>query len=146
MKTSQNGINFIKRHEGLRLKAYQDSAGVWTIGYGSTGGVREGDTINEAQAETLLKVDLQTAEKEVNRHRLPLNQNQFDALVSFTFNVGAGAFRNSTLLRRIKENVNHPDIPNQFKRWVNAGGKRLDGLVKRRRQEADIYTKGFYEK
>ena len=139
MKTSQKGIDFIKRHEGLRLKAYQDSAGVWTIGYGSTGGVREGDVINEMQAETLLRVDLHTAEKEVNRHRLPLNQNQFDALVSFTFNVGAGAFRNSTLLKRIKENVNHPDIPNQFRRWVYAGGKKLNGLVKRREEESKLY-------
>lgn len=139
MKTSQNGMNFIKRHEGLRLKAYQDSAGVWTIGYGSTGGVREGDTINEAQAEALLKVDLRTAEKEVNRHKLPLNQNQFDALVSFTFNVGAGAFRSSTLLKRIKENANHPDIPNQLKRWVYAGGKVLTGLVRRREEESKLY-------
>ena len=146
MKTSQNGINFIKRHEGLRLNAYLDAVGIWTIGYGSTGGVREGDMINEAQAETLLRVDLQTAEKEVNRHRLPLSQNQFDALVSFTFNVGAGAFRNSTLLKRIKENVNHPDIPNQFNRWIYGGGKVLNGLVKRRKQEAEIYTRGFYEK
>ncbi|NMA65369.1 MAG: lysozyme [Clostridiaceae bacterium] len=139
MKTSQNGINFIKRHEGLRLKAYQDVAGVWTIGYGSTGGVREGDTINEVQAETLLSEDLRTAEREVNRHKLNINQNQFDALVSFAFNIGTGAFRNSTLLKRIKIDVNHPDIPNQFNRWIYGGGKVLPGLVRRRNEEAKLY-------
>ena len=139
MKTSQNGVNFIKRHEGLRLKAYQDVAGVWTIGYGSTGGVREGDTINEAQAKTLLSEDLQTAEREVNRHKLNINQNQFDALVSFTFNIGTGAFRRSTLLKRVKANPNDPDIANQFKRWVYGGGKVIPGLVRRRNEEAKLY-------
>lgn len=139
MKTSKNGIEFIKRHEELRLKAYQDSAGVWTIGYGSTGGVRPGDVITEAQAEVKLREDVRTAENEVNRHKLNINQNQFDALVSFTFNVGSGNFRNSTLLKRIKENPDHPDIQNQFGRWIYAGGKRLDGLVKRRAEEAKLY-------
>lgn len=139
MKTSQNGIEFVKRHEGLRLKAYLDSAGVWTIGYGSTGGVRPVDVITEAQAEAKLREDIRTAEREVNRHKLGINQNQFDALVSFTFNVGSGNFRSSTLLKRIKENQNHPDIKNQFNRWVYGGGKRLDGLVKRRAEEAKLY-------
>ena len=121
------------------MKAYQDVAGVWTIGYGSTGGVREGDTINEVQAETLLSEDLRTAEREVNRHKLNINQNQFDALVSFAFNIGTGAFRNSTLLKRIKIDVNHPDIPNQFNRWIYGGGKVLPGLVRRRNEEAKLY-------
>ena len=142
MTTSKNGIEFIKRHEGLRLKAYQDAAGVWTIGYGSTGGVRPGDVINEAQAEALLREDIRTAEREVNRHKLNINQNQFDALVSFTFNVGSGNFRSSTLLKRIKENPNHPDIKKQFGRWIYAGGKRLPGLVKRRAEEAKLYFNG----
>ena len=139
MKTSQNGIDFIKRHEGLRLKAYQDASGVWTIGYGSTGGVSPGDVITGAQAEALLREDIRIAEREVNRHKLNINQNQFDALVSFTFNVGSGNFRSSTLLKRIKENPDHPDIKNQFGRWIYAGGKRLDGLVKRRAEEAKLY-------
>ena len=101
--------------------------------------------ITEAEAERLLVNDLKIAEREVNSHRLPLNQHQFDSLVSFTFNVGIGAFRNSTLLKRIKTDVNHPDIPNQFNRWIYGGGKVLSGLVKRRKQEANLYTKGIYE-
>jgi len=141
MKTSDKGIEFIKRHEGLRLKAYQCPAGVWTIGYGSTGGVRPGDVITEAQAEVKLREDLRTAENEVNRHKLNINQNQFDSLVSFTFNVGSGNFRSSTLLKRIKENPNHPDIKNQFNRWIYAGGKVLHGLIKRRAEEAKLYFK-----
>ncbi len=144
MKTSDNGIEFIKRHEGLRLEAYQDSVGVWTIGYGSTGGVRPGDVINEAQAETLLRIDLQTAEREVNRHLLPLKQHQFDSLASLVFNIGIGAFRKSTLLKRLKMDVNHPDIVNQFNRWVYGGGKILPGLVRRRREEANLYINGIY--
>lgn len=139
MKTSDKGIELIKRHEELRLKAYQCPAGVWTIGYGSTGGVRPGDVITEAQAEALLREDIRTVEREVGRHKLNINQNQFDALVSFTFNVGSGNFRSSTLLKRIKENPDHPDIPNQFRRWVNAGGKKLGGLVKRREEESKLY-------
>lgn len=144
MKTSDKGIELIKRHEELRLKAYKCPAGVWTIGYGSTGGVRPGDVITEAQAEVKLREDLRTAEREVGRHKLNINQNQFDALVSFTFNVGSGNFRSSTLLKRIKENPNHPDIENQFGRWIYAGGKRLPGLVKRRKEEANLYTNGIY--
>ena len=144
MKTSDKGIELIKRHEELRLKAYQCPAGVWTIGYGSTGGVRPGDVITEAQAEVKLREDLRTAENEVNRHKLNINQNQFDALVSFTFNVGSGNFRSSTLLKRIKENPNHPDIENQFGRWIYAKGRVLPGLVKRRKEEANLYTNGIY--
>lgn len=144
MKTSKAGIELIKRHEGLRLEAYQDSAGVWTIGYGSTGGVRPGDVITEAQAEKLLKQDLKTAEDEINRHLLPLKQHQFDSLASFVFNVGIGSFRRSTLLKRLKIDVNHHDIPNQFNRWVYGGGKILPGLVRRRREEANLYITGDY--
>ena len=145
MKTSQKGIDFIKRHEALRLNAYLDAVGVWTIGYGHTKTAKKGMTITEAEAEKLLVDDLKTAENEINSHNLPLKQHQFDALVSFVFNVGTGAFRTSTLLKRLKADVNHPDIPNQLNRWIYGGGKVLSGLVKRRRQEADIYTKGHYE-
>jgi lysozyme len=145
MKTSQKGIDFIKRHEALRLNAYLDAVGVWTIGYGHTKTAKKGMTITEAEAEKLLVDDLKTAENEINSHNLPLKQHQFDALASFVFNVGTGAFRTSTLLKRLKADVNHPDIINQFNRWMYGGGKVLSGLVKRRRQEADIYTKGHYE-
>lgn len=144
MTTSQNGIEFIKRHEELRLKAYRCPAGVWTIGYGSTGGIRPGDVITEAQAEKLLKQDLKTAEDEINKYLLPLKQHQFDAVASFVFNVGIGSFRRSTLLKRLKMDVNHPDIVNQFNRWVYGGGKMLPGLVRRRKEEANLYINGDY--
>ena len=147
MNTSKQGVDFIKRHEALRLNAYLDAVGVWTIGYGHTRTARNGMTITEKIAEQLLIMDLLVAENEVNKQteKLYLKQHQFDALVSFTFNVGIGAFRNSTLLKRIKIDVNHPDIPKQLNRWIYGGGKVLSGLVKRRKQEADIYTKGHYE-
>jgi lysozyme len=146
MKTSDKGIEFIKRHEGLRLKAYQCPAGVWTIGYGHTSTAKQGMIITEAEAERLLKLDLKTAEDEINKHSLPLKQYQFDALTSFVFNVGIGSFRRSTLLKRLKMDVNHPDIINQFNRWVYGGGKILKGLVKRRREEANLYITGDYER
>ena len=145
MKASKQGIDFIKKHEALRLNAYLDAVGVWTIGYGHTSTAKQDMIITASEAEKLLKYDLKTAEDEINRHILPLKQHQFDSLVSFVFNVGIGAFRTSTLLKRIKIDVNHPDIPNQLNRWIYGGGKVLSGLVKRRRQEADIYTKGYYE-
>lgn len=144
MKTSQQGIDFIKRHEALRLNAYRDAVGVWTIGYGHTSTAKQGMVITEAEAEKLLKQDLKTAEDEINRHCLPLKQHQFDSLVSFVFNVGIGSFRRSTLLKRLKMDVNHPDIANQLNRWVYGGGKILKGLVKRRKEEANLYTTGSY--
>ncbi len=144
MKTSKKGIDFIKKHEALRLNAYLDAVGIWTIGYGHTRTARNGMTITEKIAERLLVMDLLVAENEVNRQteKLYLKQHQFDALVSFTFNVGVGAFRSSTLLKRIKISPNHPDITNQFNRWIYGGGKILNGLVKRRKEEANLYMNG----
>jgi len=139
MKTSDKGIEFIKRHEALRLNAYLDSAGVPTIGYGHTLGVRMSDTITKSQAEQLLRGDLITAESEINKHNLNINQNQFDSLVSFVFNLGVGNFARSTLLRKIKSNPNDPAIRKEFEKWIYAGGKVLNGLVRRRREEADLY-------
>ena len=144
MKTSQQGIDFIKRHEALRLHAYKDAVGVWTIGYGHTLTAKEGMVISEVEAEKLLKQDLKTAEDEINRHLLPLKQHQFDSLISFVFNVGIGAFRKSTLLKRLKIDANHPDIASQFNRWVYGGGKILKGLAKRRKEEANLYLNGVY--
>lgn len=141
MKTSQEGINFIKKHEGLRLAAYLDSTGTPTIGYGHTGGVKLGDVITEQQAEQYLRQDVIMAENEINRHQLPFNQCQFDALVSFVFNIGIGAFRNSTLLRKAKVDVNDPSIADEFRRWVYSKGRVLPGLVKRRKEEAELYFK-----
>ena len=139
MKASKQGIDFIKKHEALRLNAYLDAAGVWTIGYGHTKTAKKGMTITKAEAEKLLVADLKTAENEINSHNLPLKQHQFDALVSFVYNVGVGNFRRSTLLKRLKANPNDPDIANQFKRWVYGGGKVLPGLVRRRNDEAKLY-------
>ena len=139
MRTSRKGIEFIKAHEGLRLDAYLCPAGVPTIGYGHTYNVKMGDRITEEQAEMLLIGDLIVAETEVNRYGFDLTQNQFDALVSFVYNVGAGNFRSSTLLKRLKDNPNDPDIANQFKRWVYGNGKVLPGLVRRRNEEAKLY-------
>lgn len=139
MRTSRKGIEFIKAHEGLRLDAYLCPAGVPTIGYGHTHGVKMGDRITEEQAEKFLIGDLAVAESEVNRYGLNINQNQFDALVSFVYNVGAGNFRSSTLLKMVKANPNDPDIAKQFSRWVYGGGKVLPGLVRRRNDEAKLY-------
>lgn len=141
MKTSKSGIDLIKEHEGLKLKAYLCPAGVWTIGYGHTYNVNKGDVVNEEQAEQFLIGDLIVAETEINRLGLDLNQNQFDALVSFVFNVGGGNLRSSTLLKKLRENPNDPDIGRQFKRWVYAGKEVLPGLVRRRNDEARLYFK-----
>ena len=139
MKTSNNGIELIKRHEGLRLNAYKCTSGKLTIGYGHTKGVKIGQTITEEEAERLLREDLIVAENEINRHNLNLNQNQFDALVSFVFNVGVGNFQTSTLLKKIKLDPNNKSIENEFKSWVYSGGKVSLGLIKRRKEEAELY-------
>lgn len=154
MRASQKGVDFIKRHEALRLHAYKDAVGVWTIGYGHTLTAKQGMIITEAEAECFLRQDLRTAEDEINRHLLPLKQHQFDALASFVFNVGIGrpeghrfgpsGFAGSTLLKRLKMDVNHPDIASQFNRWIYGGGKILPGLVRRRKEEANLYINGDY--
>jgi len=142
MKTSPKGIALIKSAEGLRLKAYPDpgTGGLpWTIGYGSTAGVTQNMVITEAQAEQMLAADLVRFERIVERlMRVPLNQGQFDALVSFTYNVGEGNFTKSTLLRKVNAG-NTAGAAEQFSRWVNAGGKVLPGLVKRRAAERALF-------
>lgn len=139
MKTSNKGIELIKRHEGFRANAYKCPADVWTIGYGHTRGVKSGDVIGKAQGERFLIQDVQIAEREVNSHGLTFNQNQFDALVSFVFNIGSGNFTRSTLLRKLKVDTNDATISYEFSRWKYAGGKVLPGLVKRRKEEAELY-------
>ena len=140
MKTSKRGIDLLKAHEGLRLTAYHCSAGVLTIGYGHTGAdVTAGKTITQAEAERLLRADVQWAEDAVNAALPGINQNQFDALVSLVYNIGKPAFSVSTLLRKAKANANDPTIRAEFEKWRNGGGKVLPGLVKRRAAEADLY-------
>lgn len=141
MTTSKQGLALIAAHEGLKLKAYLCPAGVPTIGYGHTKGVRMGDTITPDQADKFLREDLADAEKAVNAQGLKINQNQYDALVSFTFNVGVGNFGKSTLLKKVKANADDPAIRNEFARWNKGGGKVLPGLTRRRKDEADLYFK-----
>lgn len=143
MKTSDKGIKLITAHEGLRLKAYRCPAGVWTIGYGHTGGVKPFQTITQRQAIEFLRQDLEASERAVNEQRLAINQNQFDALVSFVFNVGSGAFRRSTLLRKARVNPNDLSIADEFAKWnkarVNGILTVLPGLTKRRKDECNLY-------
>lgn len=139
MRTSRNGINLIKQFESLQLKAYRCPAGVMTIGYGHTEGVKAGDVIDGQKAEQLLTEDLRGFEEVINRECPGINQNQFDALVSFTFNVGIGNFLKSTLLKCVKANPENLNIRGEFNRWNRAGGSVLAGLIRRRRAEADLY-------
>ena len=127
--------------EGLRLEAYEDAAGVPTIGYGHTKDVRMGDRISEYWAKELLRDDIDEAERQVKELGVARNEAQLDALVSFVFNLGIGALKESTLLRVIRAGGSKADIKREFKRWVYAGGKRLKGLELRREWEA----KRFFE-
>ena len=139
MKTSPKGIALIKEFEGLRLKAYLCPGGVWTIGYGHTASVKPGMVISEAQAEEYLKADLVRFERYLNGLGLALNQNQFDALISFIYNVGTGNFSNSTLLRKVRANPQDNSIVDEFLRWVYSKGRVLTGLQRRRLAEMKLY-------
>lgn len=143
MRTSEKGLDVIKRHEGLRLKAYRCPAGVWTIGYGHTKGVKQGMRIAKVQADRFLREDLAEAEKAVNTLvSVPLKQEQFDALVSFVFNLGAGALLRSTL-RKVLNKGDYRAAAEQFERWVygSVGGRKvkLPGLVARRVEERELF-------
>lgn len=140
MKTSDKGIEFIIKEEGEVLHAYRCQAGVWTIGVGHTGGVTPDLKINKEQSRQLLKSDLCRFEKAVNETiKHPLLQHQFDALVSFAFNVGTQAFKGSTLAKKINANAPYNEIRHEFLRWNKAGGKVLAGLTSRRKREAKLY-------
>ena len=139
MKTSPKGIALIKEFEGLRLKAYKCPRGVWTIGYGHTVGVKPGMVISEAQSEEYLKADLVRFERYLNGLGLALNQNHFDALVSFIYNVGTGNFSSSTLLRKVRANPQDNSIMDEFLRWVYSKGRVLPGLQRRRLDEMKLY-------
>jgi lysozyme len=142
---SSTGFALTRSFEGLRLAAYQDSAGVWTIGYGHTGPeVHAGQRITEQEAEGLLRADLAAA-VECVRHALKveLTQSQFDALVDFCFNVGRGNFLGSSLLR-FANAAEMESATQQFGLWVHAGGRVLPGLVRRRAAEAALFAgRGF---
>lgn len=146
MNTSQTGINLIKGFEGKRLAAYDDGVGVWTIGYGTIkypNGVRvkKGDTCTDTQAESYLKNDLVKFESAINRLvKVPLNQNQFDALSSFTYNLGETNLSKSTLLKKLNAK-DYAGAADQFLVWNRAGGKVLTGLVRRREAERNLFLK-----
>jgi len=143
--TSILGLNLLKKFEGLRLNAYLCAANVATIGYGSTRyingkAVKIGDKLaSEQEASALLLNTLTIYENAVNKHLTNLNQCQFDALVCFCYNVGVGGFTKSTLLKKAKINAADPSILDEFMKWNKGGGKVLQGLVNRRREEAKLY-------
>ena len=140
MNLGYNGTKLLKFFEGCRLTAYQDSVGVWTIGYGHTKGVFEGMSITQEEAEQMLLTELEEYEGYVEKYvTVPLTQNQFDALVVWVYNLGPTNFRNSTLLKELNSG-NYTAAGKEITRWNKAGGKVLAGLVKRREAEAELFN------
>ncbi|MEG4034161.1 lysozyme [Microcoleus sp. S36b_A4] len=139
MTINQDGVNLIKSFEGMELEAYLDAVGVWTIGYGHTQGVYEGMTITEAQAEELLRKDLAEFEAYVSEAvQVSINENQFSALVSFTFNLGPENLFDSTLLKLLNQG-DFQGAGDQFPRWNKAGSQELEGLTRRRKAERALF-------
>lgn len=144
MQLSKNGLNLIEHYEGLRLFAYQDSIGLWTIGYGTTvyptgTRVAKGDACTVDQANSYIQHDLQKFEKGVNDLiHVPLNQNQFDALVSFSYNLGLSNLASSTLIKLVNQKQ-FDAAANEFQKWNRAGGKIISGLTIRRQAEANLF-------
>lgn len=148
-KIDQTGLNSIKQWEGLRTKAYQDTGGVWTIGYGHTAAAGlpkpyKDLKITEEKAEEILINDLALYEKAVETSvTVKLSDNQFSALVSFCYNIGISAFKKSTLLKKLNKG-DYSAVPSELMKWVNDGGKRVQGLVNRRSAEAGLWAKGSF--
>ncbi|MGL4997849.1 MAG: lysozyme [Cetobacterium sp.] len=139
MKISNMGIALIKKFEGCKLEAYKCPSGVITIGFGHTKTAKSGMVITKEKAEELLRKDLEYFEKKVYQYiTYKVRQCEFDSLVSFMYNIGSGAFKDSTLLRLLNENRKDL-VPEQFHRWNKSNGKILNGLVKRRKYEADLF-------
>ena len=141
MRASTILIEHIKKSEACVLTAYQDTAGVWTIGYGHTAGVKKGDRITQYQAERFLREDLAKFEEVANRcKRISGSQGKFDAVLDFIYNCGPANFEKSTLKKYIESGRKTWEIQEQFLRWVNAGGVKLGGLVTRRIWEANRFN------
>ena len=144
MLVSNKGVDLICEFEGKRLVAYDDGVGVWTIGFGTIkypNGVRvkKGDTCTIEQAKEYMRHDLIEFEHTVNSSvKVPLNQNQFDSLVSLAYNIGSNAFKSSTLVKKLNAG-DYQGAADQFNAWVNAGGKRMQGLVNRRDREKLLF-------
>lgn len=144
MQISNKGLELIKFYEGLELEAYKCAAGVWTIGYGWTHDVKEGDTITEERAEELLREGIVQYENAVDDLvDVPLEQHQFDALVSWVYNLGRANLASSTLLKKVNAQE-YAEVPDQIRRWNKAGGKVLEGLTKRRESEAKLWSTGEF--
>ena len=140
MNLGYEGTKLLKYFEGCKLTAYQDSVGVWTIGYGHTKGVYDGMTITQEEAEQMLLTELEEYEGYVEKYvTVPLTQNQFDALVVWVYNLGPTNFRNSTLLKELNAG-NYNAAGQEITRWNKAGEKVLAGLVKRREAEAQLFS------
>ena len=147
MKCSQEGLALIKKFEGCRLKAYRCSANVLTIGYGHTGEVKEDDTITQPEADKLLENDIAKFEEYVSDNVIvELKQYQFDALVAWTFNLGVGNLRSSTMLKKLNESGDYDSVPSEMRRWNKAGGKTLDGLIRRRKAEGLLFENKEWHK
>lgn len=140
MRASSILIDKLKSYESLKLNSYRCPAGILTIGWGHTNGVREGQVITMLQAESLLKGDLLPCETFVNNLKLNLTQGKFDALVDFAFNCGTGNLRGSTLLKKVRINAPVDEIQEEFRKWNKSKGKVLVGLVRRREWEAQRYA------
>jgi lysozyme len=142
MRINQQGIELIKEFEGLRLKSYKDAVGIWTIGYGSTGKDIGPNLIwTEQQCLDRLRHNVEEFERAIERLvTVNLTENQFSALVCFVYNVGAGNFKSSTMLKLINKS-DFAGAAIQFLRWNKAGGKVLDGLTRRRQAEKDLFEK-----
>lgn len=144
MRLSDYALQRLKEEELLRLESYKCAGGKWTIGYGHTRGVREGQKIDKETANKLLQEDVEYVEKFLAKepYAEDITQSQWDALVSFIFNLGIGNYESSTLRKKILRDIDDATIPNEFRRWVHANGKVLPGLVKRREWEAQMYEWG----
>lgn len=139
MRTSQKGISLIRSYEGLRLKSYQDSVGVWTIGYGTTRGIGPGMSITNEQAERMLMNDIARFEPELDRlAKVPMSQNQWDALMSFVYNLGSTDFGSSTLLKLLNAK-DYAGAAEQLPRWNKAGGQVLADVTTRRAAERAMF-------
>ena len=139
MEISQEGLALIKKFEGCKLESYKCAAGVWTIGFGSTNNVKEGMEISQQRADALLLEDVDVFEEAVNKAvKVPLEQHEFDALVSWTFNLGSSNLNSSTMLKVLNDNKKS-EVPAQMRRWNKAGGETLQGLIRRREAESLLF-------
>ena len=146
MNISQEGLSLIKKFEGCEYNANKCAAGVWTIGYGHTAGVKEGDLVTQQEADKILEEDMKEYEGYINDYvTVDLNQNQFDSLVSWVFNLGPSNLKASTMLK-VLNNGAYEDVPAQIKRWNKAAGVVLEGLIRRREAEALLFENKEWHK